>query len=117
MKADVHLHHGRREAAAELLANHPSQLFSEWAGWYAAVRAEALGGTAIEEAEAFLEGGTYSLAVLARARGEMGTALSLFQSCGATYQAARTAMQMGAPERQQALATYKDLGLAVHPVS
>jgi predicted ATPase/DNA-binding CsgD family transcriptional regulator len=114
IKADVHLHHGRREAAAALLANHPSELFSEWAGWYAAVRAEALGGTAIDEAEAFLEGGTYSLAVLARARGEMESALSLFQSCGATYQAARTAMQMGTPERQQALATYKHLGLAVH---
>jgi hypothetical protein len=114
MKADVHLHHGRREAAAALLATHPSELFSEWAGWYAAVRAEALRGTAIDEAEAFLEGGTYSLAVLARARGEMERALSLFQSCGATYQAARTAVQMGAPKAQQALATYKDLGLAIN---
>jgi predicted ATPase/DNA-binding CsgD family transcriptional regulator len=112
MKADVQLHHGRREAAAALLANHPSELFSEWSGWYAAVRAEALGGSAIEEAEAFMEGGTYSLAVLARARGEMERALSLFQSCGATYQAARTAMEMGTPKRQQALATYKHLGLA-----
>jgi predicted ATPase/DNA-binding CsgD family transcriptional regulator len=115
MKADVHLHHGRREAAAALLAAPPSHQVSEWTGWYAALRAEAFGGTAIEEAEAFLEGGTYSLAVLARARGEMERALSLFESCGATYQAARTALHMGTPKAQQALATYKDLGLAVHP--
>jgi len=111
MKADVHLHHGRHEAAAALLATPPSELFSEWTGWYAAVRAEALGGRAIEEAEAFMEGGAYSLAVLARARGEMEKALSLFQGCGATYQAARTALQMGATKREEALATYKNLGL------
>jgi predicted ATPase/DNA-binding CsgD family transcriptional regulator len=111
IRADVHLHHGRHEAAAALLSTHPSKQLSEWNGWYAAVRAEALGGRAIEEAEVFMEGGAYSRAVLARARGELEQALSLFQSCGATYQAARTALRMGATKREQALATYWDLGL------
>lgn len=111
MKADVHLHHGRKEAAAELLAAPPSGLWSEWTGWYAAVRAEALGGTAIDEAEAVMEGGAYSLAVLSRAKGDLENALSLFQACGATYQAARTALLMGAPVRRQGIATYKQLGL------
>jgi predicted ATPase/DNA-binding CsgD family transcriptional regulator len=114
VKADVHLHHGRHEAAAALLAAPPSELFSEWTGWYAAVRAEALGGSAIDEAEAAMEGGAYSLAVLARARGELEKALSLFQSCGAVYQAARTALRMDAPNRQQGLSTYKTLGLDIH---
>jgi predicted ATPase/DNA-binding CsgD family transcriptional regulator len=117
MKADVHLHHGRREAAAELLAAPPSELYSEWAGWYGAIRAEALGGAAVDEAEAVLEGGVYSRAILARARGEMGTALSLLQSCGANYQAARTAVQMGGRDREWGLATYKLLGLDVYPAS
>lgn len=113
MKADVHLHHGRHEAAAALLAAPPSELFSEWTGWYAATRAEALGGRAIDEAEAAMEGGACSLAVLARARGELEKALALFQSCGAIYQAARTALRMGAPNRQQGLSTYKTLGLDI----
>ncbi len=61
-----------------------------------------------------MEGGAYSLAVLARARGELEKALSLFQSCGAIYQSARTALRMGAPKRQQGLSTYKTLGLDIH---
>jgi hypothetical protein len=100
-----------------LLATPPSEQFSEWTGWYAAFRAEALGGKAIEEAEAFMEGGAYSLAVLARARGELERALSLFQSCGATYQVARTGLQMGATKRERALATYKNLGLDIRPIT
>lgn len=34
MRADVLLHHGRRQEAAELLAEPPSSLVSPWRGWY-----------------------------------------------------------------------------------
>jgi len=112
MKADVHLHHGRREAAAELLAAPPSSSTSPWRGWYAAARAEALGPSAFAEAEEATEVGEYSAAVLARAQGRLEEALCLFNKCGAAYQAARTALRMGPTLREDALATYGRLGLA-----
>jgi hypothetical protein len=112
MKADVHLHHGRREEAALLLADPPPRRVGEWRGWYAALRAEALGGQAIEEAEEFLEGGAYSRAVLARARGDLKQAHSIFRECGAVYQVARTGLQMSGRIREEALATYRRLGLS-----
>jgi hypothetical protein len=128
MRADVHLHHGRRKQAARLLSEPPPAASEEWSrwnetnqwrwrGWHAAIRAEALGGRAIDEAEDLLEGGTYSRAVLARARGEIETAHAIFQSSGAVYQAARTALRMSGSIRDQALATYKRLGLSEGPVS
>ena len=113
MQADVHLHHGRREEAALLLAEPPPLSSAEWRGWHAAIRAEALGGRAIDEAKELLEGGTYSRAVLARARGEIEIAHAIFQESGAVYQAARTALLLRGPIRDQALATYKRLGLSV----
>jgi predicted ATPase/DNA-binding CsgD family transcriptional regulator len=111
MKADVHLHHGRRAEAALLLADPAPPDTEEWRGWHAAIRAEALGGHAIDEADDLLEGGDYSRAVLARARGELGTARAIFMNCGAVYQAARTGLQMGGHEREISLATYRRLGL------
>ncbi len=111
MRSDVHLHHGRRQEAALLLADPPSLRVGEWRGWYAATRAEALGGQAVEEAEELLEGGAYSRAVLARARGELKQAHALFRECGAEYQAARTGLQMRGRVREEALATYRRLGL------
>jgi hypothetical protein len=117
MKADVHLHHGRREEAALLLADPPPIGVGEWRGWHAAIRAEALGGQAVEEAEEFLEGGNYSRAVLARARGEYKQAHALFLECGALYQAARTGLQMRGGVREEALATYRRLGLSEGPFS
>ncbi len=69
MRADVHLHHGRRQEAALLLAKPPPRLSGEWQGWHGAIRAEAIRGAAVDEAEGVLEGGAYSRAVLARARG------------------------------------------------
>ena len=69
IRADVHLHHGRAEEAALLLADPPPIQSGEWQGWHAAIRAEALGGRAVDDAERLLEGGNYSTAVLARARG------------------------------------------------
>jgi hypothetical protein len=109
----VHLHHGRREEAARLLAEPPPLSSAEWRGWHAAIRAEALGGRAIDEAEELLEGGTYSRAVLARARGEIEIAHTIFQESGAVYQAARTALLLRGSIRDEALATYKRLGLSV----
>jgi predicted ATPase/DNA-binding CsgD family transcriptional regulator len=111
MKADVHLHHGRRAEAAMLLADPASPEAEEWQGWHAAIRAEALGGQAIDEAQDLLEGGEYSRAVLARARGEFGRAHAIFLNCGAVYQAARTGLQMGGPIQERALAIYRRLGL------
>ncbi len=111
MRADVLLHHGRREEAAELMAEPPSSLVSPWRGWYGAVRAEVLGPAAFADAEAVAEGGTYSAAVLARAQGRPEAALVLFNECGARYQAARTALGMSGTESETALATYAELGL------
>ena len=112
MRADVLLHHGRRQAAAELLAEPPSALVSPWRGWYGAVRAEALGPVAFADAEAVAEGGIYSAAVLARARGRLDEALALFTECGAAYQAARTALCMNRAESTEARARYAEWGLA-----
>ena len=55
----------------------------------------------------------YSRAVLARARGEIEIAHTIFQESGAVYQAARTALLLSGSTRDQALATYKRLGLSV----
>jgi hypothetical protein len=111
MRADVLLHHGRREEAAELMAEPPSSLVSPWRGWYGAVRAEALGRAAFADAEAVAEGGTYSAAVLARAQGRLEEALALFNKCGAVYQAARTALGISGAQSEKALAMYRELGL------
>ena len=115
MRADVLLHHGRREEAAELMAEPPSSLVSPWRGWYGAVRAEALGPAAFADAEAVAEGGIYSAAVLARAQGRLEEALVLFNECGAIYQAARTALGMSGTESETAQATYAELGLTATP--
>jgi hypothetical protein len=115
MRADVLLHHGRRQSAAELLAEPPSALVSPWRGWYGAVRAEALGPVAFADAEAVAEGSIYSAAVLARARGRLDEALALFDECGAAYQAARTALGMSRAQSAEALARYAEWGLAFNP--
>ena len=115
MRADVLLHHGRREEAAELMAEPPSSLMSPFRGWYGAVRAEAMGRAAFADADAVAEGGTYSAAVLARAQGRLEEALVLFNECGARYQAARTALGMSGTESETALATYAELGLTPTP--
>jgi hypothetical protein len=115
MRADVLLHHGRREEAAELMAEPASSLVSSWRGWYGAVRAEALGPAAFADAEAEAEGGIYSAAVLARAQGRLEEALVLFNECGAVYQAARTALGMSGTEGEKALAVYAELGLTSTP--
>jgi hypothetical protein len=81
------------------------------AGLVWAVRAEALGPVAFADAEAVAEGGIYSAAVLARARGRLDEALALFNECGAAYQAARTALRMSRAESMQALARYAEWGL------
>jgi predicted ATPase/DNA-binding CsgD family transcriptional regulator len=111
MEADVHLHHGRRDEAAALLEAPPLTVAAGWAGWYGAVRAEARGGAAIAEAEVAIGDGAYSRAILARAKGELDEALAIFQSCGATYQVARTALQMGEPWREEGATAYQQLGL------
>jgi predicted ATPase/DNA-binding CsgD family transcriptional regulator len=113
LRADVHLHHGRNEAAAELLVDPPAEVRSQWRGWYGALRAEARGGRAVDEAERTLDGGPYSAAALARARGDLRQALAGFESCGAVYQAARTALTMDGPELEWARRTYEQLGLTV----
>jgi hypothetical protein len=115
MRADVLLHHGRRDDAAELMAEPPSSLVSPWRGWYGAVRAEARGPAAFADAEQVAEGGSYSAAVLARAQGRLEEALALFSECGAVYQAARTALGMTGAESEKARAIYAELGLRPTP--
>ncbi len=114
-RADVLLHHGHRDEAAALMADPAQSLTSQWRGWYGAVRAEALGRVAFADAEAAADGGAYSAAVLARAKGHNDEALGLFKRCGARYQAARTALTMGGAPAEEALRVYTELGLAVEP--
>jgi hypothetical protein len=81
-------------------------------GWHAAIATEAIGGRAVDEAKDLQEGGAYLRALLARASGELGLARAIFQNSGAVYRAAQTALQMRGSIRQDALATYKRLGLS-----
>jgi predicted ATPase/DNA-binding CsgD family transcriptional regulator len=111
MQADVELHHGRRKAAAELVIEPASSVMVAWRVWYAAVRAEALGESAFADAAPVAESGPYPAAVLARAQGRLEDAFALFTQCGAAYQAARTALQLGGARRDEALTTYERLGL------
>ena len=111
LRADVELHHGRTPEAQDFLQTRSRDANGWWRSLYAAVRAEAFGGDEIDEAAALVGDDAHAAAILARAQGKLEVAQEGFRKCGAVYQWARTTLQMGGPDVDEALATYKALGL------
>jgi predicted ATPase/DNA-binding CsgD family transcriptional regulator len=111
LRADVELHHGRAAQAQDFLRTRSQDTDGWWRSLYAVVRAEAFGGDEIDEAAALVGGDAHAAAVLARAQGKLEVAQEGFRKCGAVYQWARTTLQMGGPDVDEALATYEALGL------
>jgi class 3 adenylate cyclase len=123
-EADVLLHHGRAEQAAELLQ--PIDVSWSWSGPnYSAVRAEALvrAGRDSEEALALAEKLTAehphgrAVAMRARAQREGNEALlreahALFREIECPYQEARTAWLLGGDERAAATRIFERLGVS-----
>jgi predicted ATPase/DNA-binding CsgD family transcriptional regulator len=111
LRADVELHHGRAAEAQDFLQTRSQDINGWWRSLYAAVRAEAFGGDEIDEAVALVGDDAHAAAILARAQGKLEAAREGFRKCGAVYQWARTTLQMGGPDVDEALATYEALGL------
>jgi predicted ATPase len=114
LRADVELHHGRVDAARQLLTDPPAAIDGQWRALYAALRAEANGGDALVEAGPMVAEDAYSTAIVTRARGDLEGAWMRFKAIGASYQAARSALAMVGAGRREALATYRALGLRTH---
>jgi len=111
LRADVELHHGRAAQARDFLVTPSADAYGWWRSLYAAVRAEAFGGDEIDPAAALVGDDAHAAAILARAQGKLEVAQEGFRKCGAVYQWARTTLQMGGPDVDEALATYEALGL------
>jgi hypothetical protein len=111
LRADVELHHGRAAEAQDFLQTRSQDINGWWRSLYAAVRAEAFGGDEIDEAVALVGDDAHAAAILARAQGKLEAAREGFRKCGAVYQWARTTLQVGGPDVDEALATYEALGL------
>jgi predicted ATPase/DNA-binding CsgD family transcriptional regulator len=111
LRADVELHHGRAAQARDLLVTPSADAYGWWQSLYAAVRAEAFGGDEIDEAASLVGDDAHAAAILARAQGKLEVAQEGFRKCGAVYQWARTTLQVGGPDVDEALATYEALGL------
>jgi class 3 adenylate cyclase len=129
LQADVSLHRGWVEEAAELVEL-PVTGWSWWGGHYAAVRAEAFvraGHPDRDEAMALARervgDSPFIEAILRRATvaagqpddGGLEEALRQFEACEARFQAARTAWQLGGEHRERAARTFAQLH-ALEPV-
>jgi predicted ATPase/DNA-binding CsgD family transcriptional regulator len=111
LRADVELHHGRAAQAQDFLQTRSQDASGWWRSLYTAVRAEAFGGDEIDEAAALVGDDAHAAAILARAQGKFELAREGFRKCGAVYQWARTTLQMGGPDVDEALAIYEALRL------
>jgi class 3 adenylate cyclase len=128
-RADVDLHHGRFDSAAQRLAE-PALKSFWWRTIYHAARAEALSraeadsvAEAIELAERYVGENRYAHALLQRARalhsGDgalLREALQSFTEIECPFQAARTGWLIGGPAREVAAETFAHLR-AVPPSS
>jgi hypothetical protein len=109
--AEVELHHGRVDRAAELLDGLAAPDRSWRSGRWSALRAEIFGGADIDIARDLVVEDRFAEAVLARAVGDLEAAHRGFVAIGARYQAARTALRFSDARRHDALADYAELGL------
>ena len=110
--ADVLLHRGDRDGAAAMLTADIVDVFYTQRSFYAAIRAEALGGTAIDDARAWTSDDRFTTGILARAEGNVELALEIFTEIGARYQLARTQLAAGPQHEAAGRAGYAALGLA-----
>jgi hypothetical protein len=122
LRAEVMLHHGRVDAAAEALPD-PRDAWSWWGPPYRAIRAESLVRAGLEGAEAALaEAGAisfehpYARAIVLRTRalgsGEeapLRESLALLREIECPYQAARTGWLLDGEERAAAERTFERL--------
>jgi class 3 adenylate cyclase/tetratricopeptide (TPR) repeat protein len=129
LQSEVDLHRGRFREAADRVAQPPSSTFW-WRAIYAATRAEAMlragdprAREALGEAEAMIGDHRYARGVVLRARGlreddqdTIREALSVFRDIECPYQAARTGLLLGAPDRAEAERALAALG-ATTPVA
>jgi hypothetical protein len=113
LRADVHLFHGHADRAAQELRLSPWDVAGIHRSTYAAVRAEVLGGEAIQDAERLVLGNRYAAAIVARARGDLAEALGLFETCGAAFEVARTRVQIDPSDQARAvLGAFLEVGPA-----
>jgi class 3 adenylate cyclase len=122
MEADVELHQGLVDCAADRLA---TEIHSSWfRSPFFAGRAEALArlgsddaAAAIEHAELNIGEHRYGLGILLRAKGihagdeaKLHESMELFAELGCPYQEARSAWLLGGPERAHAAELFDRLG-------
>jgi class 3 adenylate cyclase len=125
-RADVDLHHGRLDAAAERLAGAAESFW--WRAAFHGAKAEAFAragsdtaGETIETARTFVGENRYAQGLMRRAEGIyhgdqelLGSALELFEEIECPYQAARSGWLIGGQARERARTTFEALG-AVEP--
>ena len=121
--ADVEIHHGRFEAAANRLEEPPKTRF--WQASYMAIRAEALVRSRASEARAALSAAeksagecAFARAVLLRSQGCLNAdesmlrqALAAFQAIECPHQAARTSILLDAADRARGERVLTGLGV------
>ena len=125
-RADVDLHHGRLEEAAERMAGASESFW--WRAVFHGAKAEAFAragsegvGETIETARTFVGHNLYAQGLLRRAEGAYSSdqglllsALELFEQIECPFQAARTGWLIGGEARERARAIFERLG-AVEP--
>jgi class 3 adenylate cyclase len=123
LRADIDLHHGRREAAVEQVRSPEASFW--WRALYLATRAEifvSAGDPGAEEAVARAESGIgdhrAAQGVLLRARGLLAAdeallreSLAVFEQIECPYQAARSGWLLGGQERERARERFAALGV------
>ncbi len=109
--ADVLLHRGDRDAATQYVQAPIEDVYYSLRSVYAAIRAEALGGTAIDDARHWGVDDRFAAGILARAEGDFDRAIATFTDIDAQYQLARTQVVAGGEHLAAGLAGYAALGI------
>lgn len=127
LRADVDLHHGRFEEAAERFRGAAESWW--WKPVFHATRAEAFARAGAPEARGALKlaeqqvgDNRYAVALMTRARGALESdreairdALSMLEELECPYQEARTGWMLGGPERERAEETFTKLEAVLPP--
>lgn len=109
--ADVLLHRGDRDGAAAVLTVDIDDVHYTERSFFAAIRAEALGGDAIAAARVWASEDRYAAGILARAEGNFDEAIAIFTEIGARYQLARTQVLAGPQHEAAGRAGYAALAI------